>query len=107
MGNHALVRPRHHLGPPGHHHPQLHHLDTFTEGEPGPVVREIAGGPWMCFLIPPGSSKEYDWPPGARCFGPAARWPVRGHPRPRRQHVPLSWRYGAPRKGEFVDMELL
>ncbi|MCX5160545.1 hypothetical protein OOK39_14835 [Streptomyces sp. NBC_00264] len=35
----------------------LHHLCTLTEGEPDPVVREIAGGRWMYFLIPPGSGK--------------------------------------------------
>ncbi|MFD4860843.1 hypothetical protein [Streptomyces atratus] len=85
----------------------LQHLGTLTEGEPGPVVREIAGARWTYFLIPPGSSKEYDWPPGARCFGPAARDQYVGIPAPDGNTYPLSWRCGAPREGEFVDVELL
>ncbi|MFB6940143.1 MULTISPECIES: hypothetical protein [unclassified Streptomyces] len=85
----------------------LQHLGTLTEGEPGPVVREIAGARWTYFLIPPGSSKEYDWPPGTRCFGPAACDQYVGIPAPDGNTYPLSWRCGAPEEGEFVDVELL
>ncbi|MER5850368.1 hypothetical protein ABT126_25805 [Streptomyces sp. NPDC002012] len=85
----------------------LQHLGTLTEGEPGPVVREIAGSRWTYFLIPPGSSKEYDWPPGARCFGPPACDQYVGVPAPDGNTYPLSWRCGAPREGEFVDVKLL
>ncbi|MDP5313904.1 hypothetical protein [Streptomyces poriferorum] len=51
----------------------LHHLATLTDGDPGPVVREVAGGRWTYFLLEPGASQDFDWPPGAKCFGPAAR----------------------------------
>ncbi|MGW8884656.1 hypothetical protein [Streptomyces sp. NPDC055749] len=85
----------------------LHHLGTVTDGEPGPVVREIAGGRWTYFLIPPGSSKEYDWPPGAKCFGPTVRDQYVGIPAADGNTYPLSWRCGAPEQGEFVDAELL
>ncbi|MGW3654247.1 hypothetical protein ACWD6R_00335 [Streptomyces sp. NPDC005151] len=85
----------------------LHHLAALTDGEPGPVVREVAGGRWTYFLIPPGVSKEYDWPPGATCLGPSARDLYVGIPAAHGNTYPLSWRCGAPEEGEFVDAELL
>ncbi|MEU7279104.1 hypothetical protein AB0A69_10045 [Streptomyces sp. NPDC045431] len=85
----------------------LHHLVEATVGRPGPVVREIAGGRWTYFLIPPGSSKEYTWPPGATCFGPSARDQYIGIPAPHGSTYPLEWRGGPPVAGEFVDPELL
>ncbi|WP_299535216.1 hypothetical protein [uncultured Streptomyces sp.] len=83
------------------------HLVTLTDGEPGPVVREIAGGRWTYFLIPPGESADYAWPPGATCFGPSARDLYVGIPAPEGNTYPLTWRCGAPGVGEFVDAELL
>ncbi|MEU1085232.1 hypothetical protein ACFYPN_11290 [Streptomyces sp. NPDC005576] len=85
----------------------VHHLMTLTAGEPGPVVREVAGARWTYFLIPPGSSKEFDWPPGATCFGPAARDHWVGIPAAEGNTYPLSWRCGSPEEGEYVDPELL
>ncbi|MGW1463430.1 hypothetical protein ACWCPT_03605 [Streptomyces sp. NPDC002308] len=85
----------------------VHHLITLTAGEPGPVVREIAGARWTYFLIPPGSSKEFDWPPGATCYGPAARDHWVGIPGAEGNTYPLSWRCGAPEEDEYVDPELL
>ncbi|WP_031073000.1 hypothetical protein [Streptomyces sp. NRRL S-118] len=85
----------------------LHHLAEATGGRPGPVVREIAGGRWTYFLVPPGSSKEHTWPPGATCFGPSVRDQYVGIPAPDGNTYPLSWRCGAPVEGEFVDVELL
>ncbi|MHC3390456.1 hypothetical protein [Streptomyces lavendulocolor] len=85
----------------------VHHLADATDGRPGPVVREISGGRWTYFLIPPGSSKEYTWPPGAAFFGPCARDQYVGVPAPDGNTYPLSWRCGPPVAGEFVDPELL
>lgn len=85
----------------------LHHLATLTDGDPGPVVREIAGARWTYFLLAPGASQDFDWPPGAKCFGPAARDQYVGIPAPHGNTYPLSWRYGAPDDGDFVDAELL
>ncbi|MEU9982313.1 hypothetical protein [Streptomyces sp. NPDC050856] len=85
----------------------LHHLADATDGRPGPVVREVAGGRWTYFLIPPGSSKEHTWPPGARCFGPCARDQYVGIPAAHGNTYPLSWRCGPPVEGEFVDPGLL
>ncbi|MGW1296242.1 hypothetical protein [Streptomyces sp. NPDC002533] len=85
----------------------LQHLATLTEGEPGPVVREMSGARWTYFLIPPGASEGYDWPPGAKCFGPATRDEWVGIPAAEGNTYPLSWRCGAPEEDEFVDPELL
>ncbi|MFG2672960.1 hypothetical protein [Streptomyces sp. NPDC048445] len=35
----------------------LHHLATLTDGDPGPVVREIAGARWTYFLLAPGRAR--------------------------------------------------
>ncbi|WEH41315.1 hypothetical protein [Streptomyces sp. AM 2-1-1] len=70
------------------------------------MVREVAGARWTYFLIPPGSSKEFDWPPGATRFGPAARDHWVGVPAAEGNTYPLSWRCGAPEEGEYVDPEL-
>ncbi|MET9802623.1 hypothetical protein [Streptomyces sp. NPDC006368] len=85
----------------------LHHLGDATGGRPGPVVREVAGGRWTYFLIPPGTSKEYTWPPGATCFGPCVRDLYVGIPAAHGNTYPLSWRCGAPVEGGFVDPDLL
>ncbi|MHC0433643.1 hypothetical protein ACX6XY_26260 [Streptomyces sp. O3] len=85
----------------------VHHLAALTEGNPGPVVREISGGRWTYFLIPPGASRGHDWPPGAKCFGRTAREQYIGVPAPEGNTYPLSWRCGAPGEGEFVDPALL
>ncbi|WP_156726752.1 hypothetical protein [Streptomyces apocyni] len=85
----------------------LHHLVALTEGNPGPVVREISGGRWTYFLLAPGASRGHDWPPGAKCFGPTARDQYIGVPAARGNTYPLSWRCGAPVVGEFVDAALL
>lgn len=85
----------------------LHHLGTLTDGAPGPVVREVAGGRWTYFLIPPGASHEFDWPPGVTCYGPSARDQYVGIPAPNGNTYPLHWRCDPPVKGEFVDPELL
>lgn len=85
----------------------LHHLVRATGGHPGPVVREMWRGRWTYFLIPPGSSKEHPWPPGAACFGPCARDQYVGVPAAYGNTYPLSWRAGPPAVGEFVDPELL
>ncbi|MEV7190959.1 hypothetical protein AB0N81_03995 [Streptomyces sp. NPDC093510] len=85
----------------------LHHLATLTEGDPGPVIREVSGGRWTYFLLAPGTSKEFAWPPGATCLGPAARDQYVGVPAAQGNTYPLSWRCGAPQEGVFVDGELL
>ncbi|MEV8022770.1 hypothetical protein AB0O76_42050 [Streptomyces sp. NPDC086554] len=85
----------------------LHHLADLTDGSPGPVVREVSGGRWTYFLLAPGESRAYDWPPGATCFGPAARDQYIGIPAAQGNTYPLSWRCGAPEQGVFVDAELL
>lgn len=85
----------------------LHHLATLTDGDPGPVVREIAGARWTYFLLEPGASQDFDWPPGAKCFGPAARDQYVGIPAAHGNTYPLSWRCGPPQDGDFVDAELL
>lgn len=85
----------------------LHHLATLTEGDPGPVIREVSGGRWNYFLLAPGTSKDFDWPPGATCLGPAARDQYVGVPAPHGNTFPLSWRCGPPQEGVFVDGELL
>ncbi|MZD10267.1 hypothetical protein GTW43_35100 [Streptomyces sp. SID5785] len=85
----------------------LHHLVTLTDGDPGPVVREVAGGRWTYFLLAPGESRDFDWPPGATCFGPVARDQYVGVPAASGNTYPLSWRCGPPRVGAFVDAELL
>ncbi|MEV3857476.1 hypothetical protein AB0J38_24490 [Streptomyces sp. NPDC050095] len=85
----------------------LHHLAALTEGDVGPVVRELSGGRWTYFLLAPGESKRYVWPPGAACFGPAPRDQYVGIPAPHGNTYPLSWRCGAPAAGDFVDAELL
>ncbi|WP_256103453.1 hypothetical protein [Streptomyces sp. ODS05-4] len=85
----------------------LHHLTEATDGSPGPIVREVARGRWTYFLIPPGSSREYDWPPGAAYFGPEARDQYVGIPAVWGNTYPLSWRGAPPVEGVFVDAELL
>lgn len=85
----------------------LYHLATLTDGDPGPVVREIGGARWTYFLLEPGASQDFDWPPGARCFGPAARDQYVGIPAAHGNTYPLSWRCGPPQDGDFVDAELL
>ncbi|MGW4228663.1 hypothetical protein ACWEF9_05140 [Streptomyces sp. NPDC004980] len=85
----------------------LHHLATLTDGDPGPVVREIAGARWTYFLLEPGASQDFDWPPGAKCFGSAARDQYVGIPAAHGNTYPLSWRCGPPQDGDFVDAELL
>lgn len=85
----------------------VHHLVTLTDGDPGPVVREIAGARWTYFLLEPGASQDFDWPPGAKCFGPAVRDQYVGIPAAHGNTYPLSWRCGAPEDGDFVDAELL
>ncbi|MEU5654795.1 hypothetical protein ABZ802_04130 [Streptomyces sp. NPDC047737] len=85
----------------------LHHLTTLTDGDPGPVVREIAGARWTYFLLEPGASQDFDWPPGAKCFGPAARDQYVGIPAAHGNTYPLSWQCGPPQDGDFVDAELL
>ncbi|MFD6419169.1 hypothetical protein [Streptomyces sp. NPDC060194] len=85
----------------------LHHLAALTEGRPGPVVREVHGGRWTYFLLAPGASAGHDWPPGATCFGPAARDLYVGIPAAHGETYPLSWRCGPPREGQFVDAALL
>ncbi|MFD0023648.1 hypothetical protein [Streptomyces sp. NPDC058382] len=75
----------------------LHHLATLTDGDPGPVVREIAGARWTYLLLAPGT----------KCFGPATRDQYVGIPAPHGNTYPLSWRCGAPEAGDFVDAELL
>ncbi|WP_326592318.1 hypothetical protein [Streptomyces brevispora] len=77
----------------------LHHLATLTDGDPGPVVREIAGARWTYFLLAPGASQDFDWPPGAKCFGPAARDQYVGIPAAHGNTYPLSWRAGRRRRG--------
>lgn len=85
----------------------LHHLATLTDGDPGPVVREVAGGRWTYFLLEPGASQDFGWPPGATCFGPTARDQYVGIPAAHGNTYPLSWRCGPPEVGDFVDAELL
>lgn len=85
----------------------LHHLTTLTDGDPGPVVREISGARWTYFLLEPGASRDFDWPPGAKCFGPAARDQYVGIPAAHGNTYPLSWRCGPPEAGDYVDAELL
>lgn len=84
-----------------------HHLSTLTDGDPGPVVREIAGARWTYFLLEPGAGQDFDWPPGAKCFGPAVRDQYVGIPAAHGNTYPLSWRCGPPEEGDFVDAELL
>ncbi|MGC4949198.1 hypothetical protein ACLQ2N_23755 [Streptomyces sp. DT224] len=85
----------------------VHHLATLTDGDPGPVVREFAGARWTYFLLEPGASQDFDWPPGAKCFGPAVRDQYVGIPAAHGNTYPLSWRCGPPEDGDFVDAELL
>ncbi|WP_329121172.1 hypothetical protein [Streptomyces sp. NBC_01465] len=85
----------------------LHHLAMLTSGSPGPVVREVAGGRWTYFLIPPGTSSRHDWPPGATCFGPSVRDQYIGIPAAYGNTYPLHWRCDPPGVGEFVDPALL
>ncbi|MEV5159625.1 hypothetical protein [Streptomyces sp. NPDC053728] len=72
-----------------------------------PVVREVAGARWTYFLLEPGATQDFDWPPGAKCFGPAARDPYVGIPAAHGNTYPLSSRCGPPQDGGFVDAELL
>ncbi|MEU6072102.1 hypothetical protein ABZ864_48725 [Streptomyces sp. NPDC047082] len=85
----------------------LHHLSSLPEGHPGPVVRELSGCRWTCFLLAPGESEELDWPPGVRRFTRSTRDEYIGVPTPEGNTYPLSWRAGPPEVGEFVDAELL
>ncbi|WP_328318065.1 hypothetical protein [Streptomyces sp. NBC_00388] len=70
-------------------------------------MREVAGGRWTYFRFPPGSSYDFDWPPGVTCFGPAARDQYVGIPAPHGNTYPLHWRCEPPVEGTFVDPGLL
>lgn len=41
-------------------------LTAETDGDAGPVIREVAGGRWMYFLVAPGTAGEHAWPLGVQ-----------------------------------------
>jgi hypothetical protein len=85
----------------------LYYLVALSNGDPGPVVRENSGGRWLYFLLPPGSSRTYPWPPGATCFAAHTGDTYVGIPAAHGSTSPLAWRGGPPVRGVFVDPDLL
>ncbi|MFV2117969.1 hypothetical protein ACE14D_05820 [Streptomyces sp. Act-28] len=84
-------------------------LMAYTDFRAGPVVRELAGGRNMYFLLPPGTAAGYRWPPGetrvlTRTSGCAA---YVGVPAFDGLTWPLDWRSRPTDDVPFVDPELL
>ncbi|MFI2509541.1 hypothetical protein [Streptomyces sp. NPDC018972] len=46
--------------------PAADHLIEATDEDAGPIVCEVTRGRWVCFLLPPGTVRRHDWPPGVQ-----------------------------------------
>ncbi|MFF6808757.1 hypothetical protein ACFZAG_02500 [Streptomyces sp. NPDC012403] len=42
------------------------HLIEATDEDAGPIVCEVTRGRWVYFLLPPGTVRRHDWPPGVQ-----------------------------------------
>ncbi|MEU3460239.1 hypothetical protein ABZ721_09800 [Streptomyces sp. NPDC006733] len=82
-------------------------LEALTNGEPGPVVGESAGGRWMYFLVAAGSCAGRRWPPGVTRLGSDGRDAYVGIPALTGATWPLSWRCAPRPDRRLVDADLL
>ncbi|GHE45490.1 hypothetical protein [Streptomyces griseoaurantiacus] len=73
------------------------HLIEATDEDAGPIVCEAGRGHWVYFLLPPGTARHHDWPPGVqRLPGQGGRTVAYvGVPALEGNTWPLRW-YSAP-----------
>ncbi|MBW1601702.1 hypothetical protein JJV70_06160 [Streptomyces sp. JJ66] len=78
-------------------------------GNPGPIVRELAGAGWVYFIVPPGTVAPMRWPSEAQKFSSATRSSVAfvGIPALDGDTWPLAWRNPPSPERQFCDVARL